>query len=116
MPITIAETGAQWIVIASICDCGHVALTIASADTLDPNASADAEHDEEVVVCGDDWRQLAITAAMTLHTATGHPISAMCTVVDTKDRDEWRARGMCSPFEEEVTAFMYAELDTRNTR
>ena len=51
---TIAATGAQWVVIASLCDCGHVALTIAAADTLDPNASAQAEHDEEVVVYGDD--------------------------------------------------------------
>ena len=110
---TIAETGAQWLVITSECDCGHVAVTVMETRVDDPNASAKAEHDHEVVTYGDDWRELARQAATELHNRTGKPISAMCTVVFTQEKLKDHNRGKWLPFDDEVSDFMDAEFDTR---
>ena len=64
-----------------------------------------------------DWRELARLAATALHETTGRPISAMCTALYQKwIREFCEQHSRLHPFEQEVSDFVYAELDTWRLR
>jgi hypothetical protein len=102
-PHTAARPEAKtWLVIAALCDCGHVAVTV--MDDWTPG-SDQAEHDHEVVVTGPDWRPLARYAAREVHRRTGLRISGMCTAVYCRDAQEQQA------LRSEATSFVYGLAD-----
>lgn len=78
----------DWLVIASVCDCHKVALPLMSTDSLDPNASLEAEGDHEAVALCDDWPATAERLAIEMHTRTGLRVSGACTVVCAKRNKE----------------------------
>lgn len=78
----------DWLVIASVCDCNKVALTLMSTDSFDPNASAEAAHDDEVVALCDDWPATAERLALEMHIRTGLRVSGPCSVVYAKHDQE----------------------------
>lgn len=114
--LRMKDIHADWLVIAAVCACGHVAATIMATDMCDPDASAEADDDNEVVAYGDDWRALILETTAAMHERTGLRISAMCTVVYTRECTEnLRDHGKLAPFENEVSEFMYS-IDTRGER
>lgn len=92
---------AKWLVIASICDCDRVAITVMEhwkpgTEAADPG---------EMTATGPDWRTLVPYLARDLHRASGLPISGMCTVVYVRDPEQhW-------PLRNEVTDLVYATAD-----
>lgn len=79
-------TTTAWFVIASLCDCGHVASTVMNAaivaDTTPSNSAT------EITATGDDWRALVTEAATTLARRTGRRVSGSCTAVYVRDEAE----------------------------
>ena len=70
----------DWLVIAGLCDCNHVAMSIIHPDCFDPHAS-EPEGEYEAVARGADWAPLVAPLAVTVAERSGLPISAMCTAV-----------------------------------
>lgn len=73
-------SAALWLVIASICDCNRVAITV-----IENPSDLEPEDDGAVYANGPDWRALVPYAARALSTESGRPISGMCTVVYPRD-------------------------------
>jgi hypothetical protein len=71
-------TTTEWLVIAAICDCGHVAITV--MNNHDPD-NTEPSSDEEITATGPDWRPLVPKVANALHDRTGCRISGMCSTV-----------------------------------
>ena len=71
----------DWLVIAGLCDCNHVALSIAHPECFDADESIEPVHDNEVVAYGARWQALVAPLAITMAERSGLPISAMCTSV-----------------------------------
>lgn len=91
----------DWLILASICDCNHVAITVMEAGTYPPD-SIEPDGDLEVTRRGVDWHPLVIEAAQELHQR--YPdcrISPMCTSAYGTGADSW-------PLTEAVTNTMYA--------
>lgn len=93
----------DWLVLASICDCNHVAITVMEPGAYDHNNTAPGAG--EVTLTGTDWRPLVVEAAQELHQQ--HPdcrISPMCTTAYATNSDNW-------PLTEAVTNALYDALD-----
>lgn len=85
----MSDTPTAWFVIASICDCNHVATTVMDRSLVaddTPSASPD-----EITATGDDWRTLVTETATTLARRTGRRISGTCTAVYIRDDTERQA-------------------------
>lgn len=74
---------AQWLVVAALCDCNRVAITV--MDRWTPGTEAPDPGERTAV--GADWRPLAQRLALDLRQATGRPISAPCSTVIARDTD-----------------------------
>lgn len=78
-----ATPAPEWLVIAAICDCNKVAITV--MNNHDP-ANTEAGEDE-VTATGPNWQALVPVVAHDLMNRTGLTLSGMCTVGSTKDPD-----------------------------
>ncbi|MGW0805965.1 hypothetical protein [Nonomuraea sp. NPDC002799] len=108
MTALVKDLAPGWLVIASVCDCPHVAITIMHTSACDPNGSAEADGDE-IVLTGPGWRDLIEPAARALAARTGLRISAMCTTVMVKaDQDK-------TAISNEATDLIYAMAETTIT-
>lgn len=96
---------ANWLVIAAVCDCPRVAVTV--MDNWTPGTEAPGPG--EMTATGPDWRPLVPYLARALARETGLPISGMCTVVITRDREQH------AQIANEVTALVYATADADAT-
>jgi hypothetical protein len=96
-----------WLVMASICDCNKVAVTVMNAPS-DPEtwkAGWDgADPMSEVVKVGEDWRPLVREAAMEMAQRTSLMIGACCTAVYVDDPQRLA-------MENEVVPILYALID-----
>jgi hypothetical protein len=73
-----------WLVVAAVCDCRKVAVTImeAPSDPATHVAGWDGvDPADEVVKAGDDWRVLVTEVATEMAERTGLPIGTCCTAV-----------------------------------
>jgi len=95
---------ANWLVIAAVCDCPHVAVSV--MDHWTPGS--EGADPGELTATGPDWRPLVRDLAVRLHRDTGLPISGMCTFVYVRDREQQAA--LCN----DVTELVYALADERN--
>ena len=97
-----------WLVLAMICDCDLVALTIMNrahvADTDEAwSPGIDGAHPgSEVVMSGPDWRPLIVEAAKEMRDRSGRPISTLCTTASVGDAVQCRA------LEEEASEILYS--------
>lgn len=92
------------LVLASICGCDHVAISVFEPGVADPTYN-EPHSDLEVVLTGPDWRPLVVQAATELHQR--YPdcrISPMCTSTYAADR----SRDAGFALDELVTNAMYA--------
>lgn len=97
-----------WLVVASICGCGHTTITLMDRRCCGPDAHLGAESDEEIIRTGNDWRGLAAQAASELAERTGTPISGQCAVVylpGGQQNDQWL------PVSNELTGLLYDLTD-----
>lgn len=63
--MTTTDTAADWMVVAGICDCNHVAISVLDGSRYDHNnIEPDAN---EVIRIGSEWRPLVVEAATLLH-------------------------------------------------
>ena len=96
-----------WLVMASVCDCNKVAVTVMDAPS-DPEtwqAGWDgADPMSEVVRVGEDWRPLAREAATEMAQRTSLMISACCTAVYVDEPQR-------PAIENEVVSILYALID-----
>ena len=104
----IGDLTATWYAVATECDCGYVAVTLLARQTLDYEATAEAEHNGEAVAWGEDWRALVKQVSSEMAERTGLPVSAMCSVLDHFV--------VARPSPDEFSTFMYDECDTRVAR
>lgn len=81
MPDTTA-----WFVIASLCDCGHVASTVMDAALVADATPSD--DDTEITITGSDWHALVTETATTLAHRTGRRISGTCTALYVRNDAE----------------------------
>jgi hypothetical protein len=96
----VTATG-QWLVIAAICDCDRVAITV-----MDHWAAGTEAPDQcEMTAVGPDWRPLVPYLARDLHHASGCPISGMCTTVYVRDPEHQTA------LRDEVVRLVYATAE-----
>ena len=96
---------AGWLVIAAVCDCPRVAVTV--MDHWTPGS--EGADPGELTATGPDWRPLVRDLAARLHRETGLPISGMCTNVFVRDNAQhW-------PLRNEVTELVYAVAEQQNT-
>jgi len=93
----------DWLVIASICDCDRVAVTV--MDRWAPGTEAPDPGERTAV--GADWRPLVEQLARDLQRETGLPISGQCTVVHAQDPDQRQALAS------EATELVYAIAEGR---
>lgn len=99
--MTTTTGSREWLVIAAICDCNKVAITV--MNNHDPaNTEAD---DNEATATGPDWRTLVPAVASALQERTGLALSGMCTVASTRNPD---ARATVTT---EATNLVYALAD-----
>lgn len=104
-----AEPGSaarEWLVIAAICDCNKVAITV--MDDYDPATTEAGEN--EATATGPNWRDLVPVVARDLMERTGLTLSGMCTVGSTEDPD---ARAALTT---EAVNLVYALADSALTR
>ncbi|TGB13300.1 hypothetical protein [Streptomyces sp. MZ04] len=97
-----ADTGHDWLVLASVCSCDGVAVTVMGrweSGTEEPGG------EDEVTAVGPDWKPLAALVARELHDYTGLPVFARCTVAYARCREGDAA------LTTEAVEFMYALAD-----
>lgn len=105
-PTETGFAGREWLVIAAICDCNRVAITV--MDDYDP-ANTEAG-DDEATATGPNWQALVPVVAHALMERTGLTLSGMCTVGSTKDPE---ARAALTT---EAVNLVYALADSALTR
>jgi hypothetical protein len=98
----------DWLVVATVCDCNNVAVTIMDGSRLPDDYSWADASPEEIGLSGLDWRPLAIEAAGAMARRTGLLISPCCTVVAAGD-DEPRQRAI----ENEASEILYPLQDAQ---
>lgn len=98
---TIADTNHPWLVIAAVCECDKVAVTVMDAAACDQNASAEADGEHEIVATGTDWLPLVEQTAKAMAERSGVPISGQCTVVVARDQKQQQA------IDDTATALLY---------
>jgi hypothetical protein len=85
------EARPAWVVGATICDCGNVAVHVAEIAAMVHPESWDVVFDpkNEVLMSGPDWRPLVEPAATKLARRSGKRIDACCTHVHaaTQERE-----------------------------
>lgn len=99
--ITPADTERRWLVIASICDCDRVAVTL--MDRWQPGTECAGEDETTTIAVGDDWRYVVPSMAREHSRDTGLPISGQCTVTIADDPGGEISR--------QATALVYAAAD-----
>lgn len=99
--ITPADTERRWLVIAAICDCARVAITL--MDRWQPGTERAGEDETTAIAVGDDWRYVVPSMAREHSRDTGLPISGQCTVTIADDPGGEISR--------QATALVYAVAD-----
>jgi hypothetical protein len=77
MPTAPITADRRYLVVASICDCGGVALSVLDGCYDPGNLTPD---ENEVLLRGTDWRPLVVRAARELQESTGVNVLARCSV------------------------------------
>lgn len=101
---TTVDAAPEWLVIASTCGCGHVAITVMNSH--DPD-STEPDGDDEITATGTDWRPLVPKVARALAERTGCRISGMCSVVYVRADQASQKPALLT----ELTSLVYATAE-----
>jgi hypothetical protein len=106
MTTTAIAADARYLVVAALCDCGGVAVSVLDGCYDPSNLTPDPD---EVLLVGPDWRPLVTRAAGELQKSTGAKVLARCTVAMVPSRlPDHREREF--ELTTAVTDLLYAEF------